>query len=60
MMTRHDPIEATAADVAEQERELVPDTGERTPDEGAHPVEADPADVSEQRTVVEIDDEDVP
>lgn len=53
------PWEAPPDDVAEQEQEVVPDPDEDDwmPDEDDLPMEANPADVSEQLTVVDIDDE---
>jgi len=54
-----EPWEAPPEDVAEQEQEVVPDpdVDDWMPDEADLPMEANPADVSEQLTVVDIDDE---
>jgi hypothetical protein len=55
---RPDPMmTASAADVAEQERDLVAEPDEWQPTEEEQPIEADPADVSEQRVIVETDEE---
>jgi hypothetical protein len=54
---RHDPVEAADEDVVEQEQEIVPDPDADDQAPAEPPTEADPVDVADQRSIVDIDEE---